>query len=311
MSAMSSAQALARSLRRRITGALLLALLWPTLSFCAQHVFIVVIDGARYSETFGSKGKYIPCIWNDLRKEGAIYTSFWNNGLTKTCPGHATVLTGTWQNIPNNGSVRPTEPTLFEFLRKQFPSDEHTCYVVSGKPKLACLTYSTATEYGTLYGASFAGEEKGTDTGTFRQLEILMERFHPSVVMVNLPEVDLSGHSGKWTKYLSAIRQADSLVGVLWRRIQSDSVYRNTTTLFVTNDHGRHDAMHSGFKDHGDTCSGCRHIMLFALGPTIHPNASIDERCSQIDIAPTAAEILGISFPPGRGRVLRTDAGNR
>lgn len=293
---------------RILTIAVLLSLCWYLGAVCGQHVVIVVIDGARYSETFGSGAKYIPRMWNDLRKEGAIYTSFWNDGMTKTCPGHASILTGVWQTIPNDGSVRPSAPTLFERLRKQRPSDEHSCYVVSGKPKLDCLTYSTAADYGTDYGASFVCDKKGTDTGTYRQLEAIMDRFHPSLVMVNLPRVDLSGHAGRWDDYVSAIRGADSLVEVLWLKIQSDSIYANTTTLFVTNDHGRHDPEHGGFKDHGDTCDGCRHIMLFALGPNIQPNASFDERCTQIDIAPTIAGILGIAFPPGRGRALRMSA---
>ncbi len=42
----------------------------------AQNVIIVVIDGARYTETFDSTGIYIPHMYNDLKPSGYLYTNF-------------------------------------------------------------------------------------------------------------------------------------------------------------------------------------------------------------------------------------------
>ena len=50
-------------------------LLFLNLSF-AQNVIIVVVDGARYTETFGAGATYIPHMYNDLKPLGAVYTNF-------------------------------------------------------------------------------------------------------------------------------------------------------------------------------------------------------------------------------------------
>ena len=90
----------------------------------AQNVVIVVIDGARYTETFGADSLYIPHIWTQLRPLGTIWTNFRNNGITKTDPGHASIATGTWQFIDNKGVIRPTQPTMFEYFRKESGASE-------------------------------------------------------------------------------------------------------------------------------------------------------------------------------------------
>jgi Metalloenzyme superfamily. len=112
---------------------------------------------------------------------------------------------------------------------------------------------------------------------------------------VNLPSTDAAGHSGNRNQYLSAIHAADSLIYDIWQTLQADSLYRSNTTLFVTNDHGRHDNLHGGFKNHGDDCEGCRHIMLFAIGRGFPVNTVVTKRRTQCDIAPTVGELL--SFP--------------
>lgn len=50
-------------------------LIVSTFAYQTENVFVVVIDGARYSETFGDNSSnlnhsLIPHIWNDLRPLG-------------------------------------------------------------------------------------------------------------------------------------------------------------------------------------------------------------------------------------------------
>ncbi len=112
------------------------------LSF-AQNVIIVVVDGARYSETFGAGATYIPHLYNDLKPLGAVYTNFRiaDEGKTETNPGHSSMLTGTWQQIANDGSQRPNKPTVFEYFRKELGSSIIENYAVAGKSKLNILSY--------------------------------------------------------------------------------------------------------------------------------------------------------------------------
>lgn len=279
-------------------------ILAASLAVCEQHVIIVVMDGVRYSESLGAKETYMPHVWNDLRPQGAIFTNFRNEGWTITCPGFSSILTGNWQHIANDGSQPFSDPTIFEAYRKATGAPEQSCLVVSGKAKLHVLTHSTDTAYGEQDGASFVSNKTGDNLETYKNLLADMQAFHPHLVIVNLAETDLLGHAGKWEEYLAAIRQADSLLEDLWNVIQSDPVYKNTTTLFVTNDHGRHDDQHGGFKNHGDSCEGCRHIMLLALGPRFQAGSVVTDTAYQVDIAPTAAELLEFPFGNVTGKSL-------
>jgi predicted AlkP superfamily pyrophosphatase or phosphodiesterase len=58
-----------------------------------KHVFIVVMDGVRYSETFGdSTHALVPHLYNDLKPEGTLFTNFYNRGITVTRQGHSTLI---------------------------------------------------------------------------------------------------------------------------------------------------------------------------------------------------------------------------
>jgi hypothetical protein len=113
--------------------------------------------------------------------------------------------------------------------------------------------------------------------------------------------VDACGHSGIWNDYLHAICNADTIINNMWELIQNDPIYKNKTTLIVTNDHGRHT---NDFSSHGDGCDGCRHIMLMILGPDTKADVIDLKRCSQNDIAPTVGELLDFSTPYCTGRSI-------
>ena len=73
----------------------------------------------------------------------------------------------------------------------------------------------------------------------------------------------------------------------------------------MSNDHGRHtDGTKDGYVSHGDSCEGCRHILLYAKGPDFKRGVEIATKREQIDIAATAAAILGIDIPGSKGQVL-------
>ena len=274
-------------------------LLWYILLlvFCnialSQNAIIVVIDGVRYSESIGVKDRNIPRMWNKLRPFWTIWTNFQNDGLTKTDPGHATIVTGVWQFIDNKGIQRPQHPTIFEYFRKATGSSEKTCYVVVGKYKLDILTNSNHPDYGSTYKASLSiGED---DTSVVNDFKTILSTYHPRLAIVNLSGTDISGHSGNWIDYIAALHQADSLVSVIWQTLQTDTFYKKNTTLFIVNDHGRHDDAHGGFEDHGDSCEGCRHVMLLAIGRGVPENKVISEKHTQCDIAPTIGRLLSFA----------------
>lgn len=265
------------------------------LFFCStiisQNVIIVVIDGARYSETFGSDDKYIPHMYNDLAPQGTIFTNFRisDEGITSTNPGQASILTGTWQLIKNDGSEHPNKPTIFEYFRKELSAKTTDCFIIAGKKKLEALAYSTINGYGSHYGASTNCFD-GDDSNVYGSLVTILDKNHPRLMLVNLSSTDKAGHSGVWDDYIEALTNADKLIYQLWQKIQNDAFYKNNTTLFVTNDHGRHT---DNFKDHSDDCDGCEHIMLLAVGKNIPQGQKNSDLHQQIDIAETTGRLLG------------------
>ncbi|QQS36650.1 MAG: T9SS type A sorting domain-containing protein [Ignavibacteriales bacterium] len=274
---------------------------------CAQNVIIVVIDGARYSETFGGGNTYIPHLYDDMRPGGCLFTNFRiaQEGKTETNPGHSSMLTGTWQQIANDGSERPDKPTVFEYFRKELNSTLTENYVLAGKTKLNVLSYSTDSDYGSLYQAS-TNCSTLNDEEVYSNLISVMDTYSPRLIIVNFPSTDISGHSGIWDDYVNSLTGADSLVYELWQRIQSGNHgYTSTnTTLFVTNDHGRHDDSNGGFTDHGDDCDGCEHIMLLAIGRNVTPGLVNSDIHYQIDIAPTVGDLLNFATPQSYGTSL-------
>ena len=258
-----------------------------------------MVDGGRYSETFGSGPRYIPHIFNDLAPKGTIFTKFRiaDEGLTSTNPGQASILTGTWQVIANDATERPNKPTVFEYYRKEIATKPTDCFIVAGKKKMEALSYSTFPGYGSNYGASTNCFDADNDL-VYDSLTKVMDNYHPRIILVNFPTTDKQGHDSIWNDYLSALTNADWLVYQLWQKIQNDSFYKNNTTMFVTNDHGRHT---NDFKGHGDDCDGCEHIMLLAIGKNIPEGITISELHYQIDIVGTIGKLLGFSTPYVKG----------
>jgi arylsulfatase A-like enzyme len=99
-------------------------LLFYCLSLASDHVVIVVMDGARYSETMGDKSN-VPNIAARAR-QGTTLTNFRtflpcsaHTLISETIPGHSRITTGTYQDLYNDGSMLPTSPSIFQYYRKE------------------------------------------------------------------------------------------------------------------------------------------------------------------------------------------------
>lgn len=277
------------------------------------RVFLVIMDGVRYTETFGDPShQYVPYLWNELRPLGTINTRFYNNGVTLSMAGHGSMLTGIWQRLSNDGSQRPPDPTVFEYLRENTGLPERKVWLITGNEKLVKLNHSTCTQHGEAYeatadsprvnGKSPAGEETAA---TWSMAQRVMEEDEPSLVMVNFKEADRRAHAGDREGYLKAAEEIDRRIYQLWLKIQSTPYYQDKTTMIVVNDHGRNaDDEKQGFSEHGGYSEANRHIMFLALGPAIQKDQQVDTPRELIDIAPTIAGIYGLSMPTARGKVL-------
>ena len=268
-----------------------------------RHVVIVVIDGGRYTETLGDPG------FPNEPRQGLVMAPLgcrgesWNNGVTTTISGHAAILCGAYQDLANDGTERPHLPTLFEYYRAATGAPASQTWFFSNKEKLAVMSNSDYPDYGDALAARVNAGCPG-DPGVVAAAEAQLIAARPALLAMNLADTDIIAHSGDWPGYLRALQVADSLVYDLWTTIEADSGLAGRTTLFVTNDHGRHDDAHGGFQNHGCACTGCRHVQMLALGPDFRTGWVSATAMQPVDIAPTVGVLLGIAVPYATGRVM-------
>lgn len=284
----------------------------PERTYLTKNVIILVIDGPRFSETFGdSTCQYIPHLSKDLAPQGVLFTNFKNNGKTTTNSGHVAITTGVYQNIKNDGSEIPKFPSMFQYFLKETKLPKEKAWIVASKGKLNILANAKRKDWFNNYmpsnycGPNGNGDEYSPDILTWGVVMNKLEVDQPNLMLINLLEVDTRGHSNDWPNYLEAIKRTDEYALKLWEFIQNDPYYKDNTTLLITNDHGRHpDGHKEGFKEHGDNCDGCRQIYLLALGPDFKQNVVITDEYEQIDLSVTVAKLLNFTIPTSKGRLI-------
>jgi predicted AlkP superfamily pyrophosphatase or phosphodiesterase len=280
--------------------------------YITENVIILVIDGPRMSETFDDPTlQYIPNLSGYLAPQGVLLKNFRNNGPTHTSAGHTAITTGVYQKINNGGLELPKNPSMFQYFLKDKGYDKNLAWIIASKGKLNILGNTKDKSWKNKYtpslycGVNGVGMGYAGDNKTFDETQRILKENHPKLVLINLLEVDVNGHSNLWKGYLDAIKNTDQKAKELWDFIENDSIYKGKTTLLITNDHGRHLTGHKdGFISHGDNCEGCRSIYLVALGPDFKKNAVLPNRYEQIDISRTIAEMLHFDYPVSKGEIM-------
>jgi arylsulfatase A-like enzyme len=283
-------------------------------AYKTKNVVIIVVDGLRYSEGWGdSTQQYIPRMAAVLSKQGVVNTQFFNLGDTYTSAGHTSLTTGIYQSINNGGKEYPQNPSIFQYFNKAYRNYQNQSWIITSKDKLAVLGDCENSYWKGQYTPSVNSGIDGLGLGsgyredslTLKTALSILNEHHPSLVLINFRDPDFSAHSGIWNNYVNGIRKTDEYVYRLWQFLQNDRFYNNTTTLFVTNDHGRHlDGVADGFASHGDGCDGCRHLNFFACGPDFKKGVLMNVSREQIDLPVTIAELLGFEVTYLKGKVM-------
>ena len=277
-----------------------------------ENVVIVIVDGARYSETWGdSSHQNIRFMAQELAASGVINTRFYNDGPTYTLAGHTGLCTGYYQEINNGGSESPEFPSIFQYFNAKNASAGGETWIISSKDKLEVLSNCKNSAYYNKFrpfadcGNNGPGSGYREDSVTFKLFTEVFSQRKPKLTLLSFKEPDYSAHSGNWKEYIRGIQATDRYVYEVWKCIQNDPYYRGKTALFVTNDHGRHlDNVMEGFMSHGDTCEGCRHIFLYAFGPDFKQGVIVDNKRELNDISATVAELLHFDAPYVKGKVM-------
>lgn len=277
-----------------------------------KHVIVLVIDGPRFTETYGDTAcRYIPHLGKELIHEGVLFNNFKNNGTTETNSGHVAMVTGVYDKVSNNGKQIPKNPTMFQYYLKASGVDKTEAWVVTSKGKLEILANCKDKKWWNMYmpsthnGPNGNSAEYDADAPTFERVKKVITEYTPNLMLINLAATDLRAHEGNWEGYLQALRSCDQYAYDLWQFIQDNKEMKNSTTLFITHDHGRHlDGHKNGFVNHGDGCEGCRKIALLAIGPDFKKDVIITDAGETLDISKTISKLLGFDMPTSKGRVL-------
>lgn len=277
-----------------------------------ENVVVLIMDGPRYCETWGdSTHKLVPNMANNMAQHGVISSNFWNKGPTYTCSGHTAICTGVYQKVRNDGSELPKHPSMFQYYLKATGKKRSAAYVIASKDKLAILTNCKKKDWKGQYRPAQDCGYNGLNSGyrpdrvTYLQTIKILEEKKPNLVIVNFRQPDAWGHAGNYKKFLETTKQTDQYIYQIFKFISENDHYKGKTTVFVTNDHGRHpDGRKDGFISHGDGCEGCRHINFFAAGPDFKSNLIIDTEREQIDIPVTIGELLGFKIEKSKGQVM-------
>ena len=272
-----------------------------------RRVILVIIDGARYSETLGDTlGRYVPRM-RKLAQQGVIVDTMVNDNITVTKRAIPAIWCGSW-SIPKDTTVNglsnqyATVPTVWEYFRKARGVDStHALYIMKWLPNPWIQSFYPP--YGPAYWPWY-DLQGSTDLDVWQNAKANLQTYHPELVVIYLPDVDSAPSKG-WSAYTQAIVTADSIVGMLWDYVQSDPIYQNKTTLLVTNDHGRHlDGVQNGFLSHGDGCWGCRHIMFLGVGAGVPKGVRTSIRRAIPDITPTIGSLLSFPTPYATGKSM-------
>jgi hypothetical protein len=286
----------------------------PSNNLKTKNVILVVMDGARYTETWGDdRHSNIPALANKIAPSGVVLTDFRNLGTTLTLPGQAGMLSGRNSTISNDGTESPEYPTIFQEWLDQSGNPSQFAQIISSKDKLSalasCQLLSWKLKKKPLTDCGIDG--KGAGSG-YREdevtLEVAMDKLtneRPNLVLISFKQPDEIAHAADWPGYLQKIREVDDKIVQIWDFINSDPYYKGTTTLIITNDHGRHSGTNDGdFVNHGDQCEGCTHLMFFAAGPDFRSGYVSSVPRDQRDIAATVAYLLGFTMPYSEGQVM-------
>jgi hypothetical protein len=282
--------------------------------------------------------RLMPFFWTELmRNHGSIAGDHWNGSAVRlrnrhlySYPGYAEILTGEAQDdvITGNAPVQNPFPTVLEFVRAEldlsharvaaFSAWEVMTHIVENTPgslfhNAGFQAYpATDPAISLLNRLQFATrtpwDDVRHDIYTFRFAMHHLKVHQPRLLFINLNETDDWSHEKRYDRYLQALRQMDDFLRELWEFIQTDSHYRNRTTLLLTTDHGR-GTQPDNWTSHGPQHGGSDRTWIAVAGPD-HSRRGIwidSPGIHMTQIAATLAAFLGLDYvawKPGAGQPI-------
>ena len=275
-------------------------------------------------DTMVRREKLFPFLWSVVAKQGQIYGNrqYANrvdnaNPYKFSYPGYNEMFTGYPDPAVNsNEKIINPNSNVLEFLNKQsgyrgrvaaFTTWDVFPYILNkwrsgfyinsdmdslpfGSPSFSLLN--------DMQSLSSQPINVRPDVVTYLAAREYMKIYKPKVLFIGFDETDDYAHGGEYDQYLKSARAEDGMIRDLWNTLQSDPQYQNKTTLIITCDHGRGDAIKENWKEHGDEISDAGQIWIAAIGPDTKALGEIKKPGTiyQEQLAATFAQLLGYYF---------------
>ncbi|HTJ48821.1 MAG TPA: BamA/TamA family outer membrane protein [Cyclobacteriaceae bacterium] len=287
-----------------------------------QHV----INNFWGSSETERRQKLLPFFWNVIGSQGQLYGNrAYHNNVNCTnpywfsCPGYSEMLVGFVDHAVNsNDNIQNPNQTVLDFINQQteftnkvavFSTWETVSHIASHNPGTFYVNAghepvhdidSTLTEsmLNSWQGYSPDSHRVRNDFFTFYYALEYIQKRKPDVMYISFEETDRYAHNGQYDEYLKAANATDFRLKMLWDWIQSQTDYKDQTTLIITTDHGRGRSGRHSWTTHGRQVIGSDQIWLAVLGPDTQSTGEITtvNQLFQNQIAATVSSFLGLPY---------------
>src|ERR1700691_272391 len=281
----------------------------------------------------------LPYFWGTLAPSGVVLGNLTKgssvqvtNRYRVSYPGYSEILTGRAQDdaIRGNDPVQNPTPSFLQLVKERWKLPKEKVAVFGAwdmfhyiaEIRRGEIFINAGYEASTLPAnnlrvaelnklqlqARYMDDSARHDAFTFGLAMEYLKSVQPRVLFIAFDETDDWAHARRYDQVLRSIQFLDGALQELWTWVQGSPVYRDSTTLIVTCDHGRGGTL-DDWHGHGEDVKGADQIWIAVIGPDTpaRGEAAHTDSYRQRDIAPTALELLGIgadSYPGMLGKPI-------
>jgi hypothetical protein len=291
-----------------------------------------VRDTASLKQTFWAstaqerRQKLLPFFWTTIQAQGQLYGNRWKENKVNNAnkywfsyPGYNELFTGyPDDSVNSNDKIWNKNENVLEFINRQpkyknkvavFATWDVFPYILNKQRSglfvnadVDTLKFNTP-ELKLINDMQFLTTKPvgvRPDVFTYFAAREYLKAYKPKILYIAFDETDDLAHAGLYDQYLAAAHAEDAMIADLWKIVQSMPEYKNKTTIIITCDHGRGDAVKEEWKHHGEKIKDAGQIWIAALGPDTRARGEMktNELLYQRQIATTIAALLGMEFKP-------------
>lgn len=271
--------------------------------------------------------RLMPFFWTELAPKAVVLGNVKRNSSVQVSnayrvsyPGYSEILTGRAQDdvIQGNKAIQNPTPTILEFVRQKFALDRSQValfgswaifrWIAESRPGSIVIN-AGFHEFAPPFSSPRIEElsklqflvltpwrEVRHDYITFEMAFEYLKAASPRFLYLAFGETDDWAHNKRYDRVLESIEYFDRSLATLWKWVQSNPDWKDSTTFVITTDHGRGSTLQD-WPNHGAKVPGAENIWIAIAGPDTpaHGEAANTAPAFQRDVAPTILELLGVN----------------